>query len=113
MTERHKGVESHSHSNHEIEKAAAERIRSLEKTSEHLPNRKESIESARERLRHAEHKASHHEAAPKAEPVTRRPLLTKAENYRQTMVSLRHRLKPANRSFSKIIHNPVVENVSE
>ncbi|HUC86752.1 MAG TPA: hypothetical protein VMR75_00285, partial [Candidatus Saccharimonadales bacterium] len=41
------------------------------------------------------------------------PILTKAANYRQTMVSLRHRMKPAARTFSKIIHTPSIEAASE
>ena len=34
-------------------------------------------------------------------------------NYQHTMSSLQRQLKPMSRSFSKVIHNPVVETVSE
>jgi hypothetical protein len=97
----------------ELEQLAAERLRGLERGNEHQTGRRhEALESAREKLKQVEQVRPAVEAAPIAEPVTQR-LLTKAENYRQTMLTLRHRMKPAARSFSKLIHAPVIESASE
>lgn len=96
----------------ELEKLAAERLRELQRGGEHETGRHEALKSAREQIHHVEDEQPSVEAAPAAQPVIRR-VLTKAENYRQTMFTLRHRMKPAARSFSKIVHAPVIEAASE
>ena len=97
----------------ELEKVASERLRSLERSSEHEAGHKqEALEAAREQLKQVEPEQSPIETAAVAEPVMHR-VLTKTENYRQTMITLRHRMKPAARSFSKVIHAPAVEAASE
>lgn len=98
----------------ELQEAAAERLKKLETRAETSENKAEQVDAAREKLRQLERTPSAHEAAPKAEPTpTYQGVLTKAANYRHTMASLQHRMKPAARRFSKFIHRPTVENVSE
>jgi hypothetical protein len=111
--ERVRSQEHQATASHEIERAAAERLRHLEKSVEQGPERKRSVEAARERLKQAERQVSGQEAVRRPEPVMLRPLLTKAANYRQTMQSLQHRMKPVSRRFSKLIHTPVIETTSE
>lgn len=93
----------------EIELAAAERLRRIEKSSERNENRNQSVEAAREKIARAE-TPNPYEAALKPEPA---PVLTKAVSYRHTMMSLQNRLRPARRRFSKFIHAPAVEAASE
>jgi membrane-bound ClpP family serine protease len=116
MSERsHHSVEHATH-RHEasVEKLAAERLKHIERSSEHhAKSKRERIEKAREVIQKSEPQLPQHEAAPSAEPSILRPVLTQAANYRQTMVSLQHRMKPAAREFSRFIHSPAVENVSE
>ncbi len=113
MSERLSQVEAQPQHHVEIERAAAERLRQLERRGEQSENRNEAVESAREQIRQAELVRPAAEAAP-AEPAPAAPkILTKAANYRHTMISLRHRMKPAAQTFSKFIHTPAVENTSE
>jgi membrane-bound ClpP family serine protease len=105
--------ESMKQSHGELEKVAAERLKNLEHQGEKSPDKRSEIKSARERIKHTEVQAPQHEAAPKNEPVDERPLLTKELSYKHTMISLQHRLKPAARRFSKVIHSPAVEATSE
>jgi hypothetical protein len=112
--ERYQPQEREPKSQGELEKLAVERLKGLEQEhQEQHENRHEQLEKAREQLRMAEEARPPAETSPKAEPTSHRPVLTKAINYRQTMVSLRHRMKPAQRQFSVIIHNPAIEAVSE
>lgn len=97
------------HHNGEIEKAAAERLRSIEKSSERPKPRHESVEVAREQISKAE-TPNPYEAATKAEPKT---VVTREASYRHTVMSIQHRLKPASRKFSKFIHHPMVDATSE
>jgi len=111
--EHQKPHESEPRSQNELEKLAVERLKNIEQEhGEQRQNRSEHIDKAREQLKVAEETRPAAEAPPNAEPV-HRPVLTRAINYRQTMVSLRHRMKPAARQFSTIIHNPAVEATSE
>jgi len=97
----------------ELERVAAERLRSLKERSEQEPgHQNEALEAAREQLKRTEQVHPQVEAAPTAQPVIHH-VLTKAENYRQTMLTLRHRMKPTARAFSKLIHAPAVETASE
>jgi hypothetical protein len=51
------------------------------------------------------------EAQPKSTPSMTR--LDKALAYNQTLRSVQKQLRPLSRSFSKVIHNPVIEKTSE
>ncbi len=113
MIEHERGPEARVNSG-EIESAAAERLRSLEREpTEQHHEREKSVEDALEKIKHIEQAKPSQEASHKKEPVHHRPVLTREANYRQTMVSLRHRMKPAAKQFSKIIHTPAVETSSE
>jgi hypothetical protein len=112
MTERLSPQEHQPQPKADLEKLAAERLRQIEQTGEQQPNRHEALAAAREQLQHVEQPPQAIEKATVAEPVPYR-ILTKAENYRQTMLTLRHRMKPTARSFSKVIHTPAVEAASE
>ena len=112
--ERYQPQEREPKSQGELEKLAVERLKNLEQEhGERQENRHEQLEKAREQLKMAEESRPPVETASKAEPDSHRPVITKAINYRQTMVSLRHRMKPAQRQFSTIIHNPAIEAASE
>lgn len=97
----------------EIEKAAAERLKQLENQSEQPEKgRKHEVEQAREKIQHIEEQRPASESAP-SDPALGRSIISLSANYNNTMASLRHRMKPAERTFSKIIHQPAVEAVSE
>jgi hypothetical protein len=96
----------------ELERMAAERLKSLERAGERPESKEAAIETAREQLQRVERPAAT-EVVPTSEPVAPAGVLTKAANYRQTMTSLRHRMKPAARSFSQFIHQPTMEAASE
>lgn len=113
MSEKLSSAEHRRSSNSEIERAAAERLKSIESYGERPENKEKSIEKAREMLKHAEAVQPKHETTTKNEGHTNRPLLTPTLNYKQTMRSLQHRMKPATRQFSKFIHSPVVDSTSE
>jgi membrane-bound ClpP family serine protease len=98
----------------ELERSAAERIKHMEHRPERTLDRQKAIEAARQHLERAERMAaSVQEAAPKVAQTIQRPIIDQADNFKQTMVSLQHRMPPTARRFSKIIHRPTVEAVSE
>ena len=114
MSEKLSNAEHRRSSNSEIERAAAERLKSIESRGERPENKEKSIEKAREMLKHAEAVQPKHETTTKNEGgSSNRPLLTPTLNYKQTMRSLQHRMKPATRQFSKFIHSPVIDSTSE
>jgi hypothetical protein len=86
-----------------------EREKTVEKGHEEDPSKR--AEAAREVINKPE--------VPTETPVieTERPSLghriSHAVNFEHTMKSLQGRLSPASRSFSKVIHSPVVEKTSE
>lgn len=93
---------------------ATERERSAEKSKEI------SADSARhEALEHAskaEREAKVAERTKEASPVERRGPLTKREkdaSFNATMKEVRSQLSGPSRAFSNVIHNPVVEKVSD
>ena len=56
----------------------------------------------------------------KANPVSQpkaagpiRPVLTLAQNYHHTMISLHNRMEPVERQFSRFTHSPAVEGASD
>lgn len=115
MSEKVRNVESitRPRAQAELERMAAERLKKFEhSTPEKAQKRIERAESAREQLRKVEQVRPQAEAAPVAEP-TFKGVLTKAANYRHTMISLQHRMKPGARRFSKFIHSAPVDAASE
>jgi hypothetical protein len=111
--ERRSNPESH----HELQARSKERLDELTHSAdnEHDTSGKRA-EAAREAIRH------HNEAQPEPEPVPaaetqkpepKLPYLSLKLNYRQTMNSMQQKLTPASRSFSKVIHAPVIEVTSE
>jgi hypothetical protein len=102
------------HSSAELEAAARERMDQLrhhENKEADNPDRR--AEAAREVI-HRQEQAPRPEQPPAAE--THKPhhrLLNPHLNYAHTLTSLQHRLKPAARTFSKVIHAPIVERTSD
>ena len=114
MSEKLSNVEHRRSSHSEIERAAAERLKSIESNGERPENKEKSIEKAREMLKQAEAVQPKHETTTKNEGGhSHRAYLTPSINYKQTMRSLQHRMKPATRQFSKFIDSPVVDSTSE
>lgn len=71
-------------------------------------------ETARDRIeRQAEVQAKTSEDDHKPRAAFHPTKLDKTASYNETMRSMRRRLKPASRAFSKVIHTPVVEKASE
>jgi hypothetical protein len=102
----------------ELEALGNEKLRELAETSpEAAAERPETrAERAREAL-DAQHNESQPEPPASGEHKAARPTfkahLDRALNYRQTLASVQRTLSPASRSFSKAIHQPTVERVSE
>lgn len=101
------------HNHGELERMAAERLKHHEHKAEKAPDRKAEVESARAKLEQVEQAAPQQETGRNTESAMHRPVLTRSLSYKHTMISLRHRLKPAQRGFSNVIHSPAVESVSE
>ena len=109
------------HSNHsperssELAEAGREQLARLERQGEKLQSsehKTEQVESARhtvEAQTQPEPGAKHGEQE-KPTQVTKFDI---EQNYKYTMRSLWHSMTPVSRTFSKIIHNPVVDQVSE
>ncbi|HSX41432.1 MAG TPA: hypothetical protein VLF21_02255 [Candidatus Saccharimonadales bacterium] len=98
-----------SHVGGEIEQAAAERLKHIEKSAERHEHKAESVETARERIHHVEVTPNPYEAV-KKEPTA---VLTKQASFDHTLRSLRHRMSPSARAFSQFIHQPTVEALSD
>ncbi len=107
--EKELGPESHvEHQRHEQEKYT-ETIKHPEK---HLD------QTELEHLAKRAAKARHETALPQAETAPHEPVLgiqreLKAQAYAQTLRKIRSRLPSVERSFSKVIHQPTVEAISE
>lgn len=114
MSEQLRGGEVPAQNTVELEQLAVERLKKLAQNGEQPENKEAAVEAARESLRKVETAAKVTETAPTQEPAAPpQGILSKAANYRHTMISLRHRMKPAARSFSQFIHRPTVEVASE
>jgi hypothetical protein len=110
----------HEHAEHteqqpnELESARKEKFEELRNQPEKNTESAESrAEQAREVINKTEPKPeppAEQESAP-AQHAT--PFLNYKQNYLHTMASLRRHLSPASRSFSKVIHAPAVEKISE
>ncbi len=116
-TERHhEHAERHERLTEELESARHEKLAELRNSAETDPADRSDrrAEAAREVINKHEPEpqtAEVHEAAP-AEPV-HKPFFDPKLNYRQTLASVQRQLAPVSRTFSKVIHNPVVEKTSE
>jgi flagellar biosynthesis/type III secretory pathway protein FliH len=100
----------------EVDQLAKERLEQLkdqpERSSEQDPNKR--AELARETI--AKHEAAPEPAAKAGEQEGATGFsarLSHLTNYQQTLASVQRRLSPSSRSFSKVIHSPVVEKTSE
>lgn len=109
----------HQHNPAELEAAGeTERERLRENREAALERAQEtSVEQARAELEKA---TAHEQLAPtspeKAQPERRRGVISrkeKAASYQATMRDVQAHLTPAERAFSKVIHHPTVERVSD
>lgn len=97
----------------ELEHNAAERLKHLQDKAERAGdgNAEQAAEAARDIIKQVE------APAPVEQPQGERQVgpsgLTRRISYEFTMKSMRQRLSPASRSFSKFIHNPTIEATSE
>lgn len=117
MEHRHSPEQGHHPEVIDLREHGRERLESIretgDKTAEHAPEQHEMLENARQSIESSrEAKAHSLETAPKERPriLTH---LDKMANYRLTMRNLQSGFSPAARSFSKFIHAPAVERVSE
>jgi hypothetical protein len=98
---------------HELEQTAKERLEQLQKPKNVEQDQENRVEAAREKIEmHAEEPAP---VAEKEQTAPSRPaaFLDPVLNYKQTLKSLQSRLKPAQKRFSQVIHQPTVEKVSD
>ena len=107
-------MERQPHSPEHIDPLSAERLERLtpasaERSVEQDKPKHEQLEQAREKLHSVELPAKRTEQAPHTAPSTWERL----REYRHTLISLQHRLKPSQRRFSRFIHAPAVEKISE
>lgn len=119
----HGAGEIHSSAPEALEQSAAEVKRSAaEKLEQRSERESASVEraqdEAREQLSEALEQAESQQASQeqKREPEKRRDLLTKADrqaSFDNTMKVVQSQLSTPSRAFSKVIHNPAVEKVSE
>jgi len=100
----------------ELEALGNERLKELSETAvEHAP------EDGAERAEQAREQISRNEQAPEPIPAADKEsgksfvatTLDYVLNYKQTLTSVQQRLRPASRSFSKVIHTQAVERSSE
>jgi hypothetical protein len=101
----------------ELQEAAKERLEQLRKDPETSAEQhsEKRAEAAREIIAAQEQApeppAEQEQAAPARASFVAR--LDHVLNYRDTMTSIQRKLSPVSRNFSKVIHTPAVENVSE
>jgi hypothetical protein len=101
----------------DLEAARSEKLTELAeafKDADPADHAEKRAEKAREVIKRQEIKPEPVAAPETATPISR-PLafLDHHLNYRQTLASVQRKLSPASRSFSKVIHTPVVEKTSE
>ncbi len=98
----------------ELDKIAAEALRQIEKSAEIVTeNAAEKIELARAKIEQ-QPETPKPAIAEKERAKAHHPTgLDKKRAYWQTMDAMQRRLKPASRTFSKVIHAPVVEKASD
>ncbi|HSX48606.1 MAG TPA: hypothetical protein VLF41_03865 [Candidatus Nanoarchaeia archaeon] len=97
----------------ELEQATERAENKAENQTEKPEQQAERAHEARTTIEaQAEEPPAYEEKAPD-KPDHQPTRLDKDVNYQQTMRSLQRQLKPASRTFSKIIHHPVVDATSE
>jgi hypothetical protein len=87
----------------------------LNQPDKSVENPKDRAEAAREIINYQEH-APETDPEPTPEPSApkvRVPFIDHKLNYADTMRSVQKRLSPASRTFSKVIHAPIIEKTSE
>jgi hypothetical protein len=116
---------SHEHESHsperqeqdsELNELRAERLEAAE--NRHSGERAEDKAEQAEAARRAIEKAAEHQPAPapQEKPKERDKPIThydKEISYKHTMQSLQRHMSPAQRTFSKVIHQPAVEKTSD
>ncbi len=95
-----------------------DRIKSLEKEGEREANKQpEQLKEAREQVeRYAQHQENKHHNSAEKEQHTFSPATKGRQKklaFKQTMKHTQAKLKPTDRVFSKVIHQPVIEKVSD
>lgn len=98
----------------ELEAARQEKLEQLQRVETEPDNAEQRAEAAREVINKQEQAPTPPpapEATPRA-PISW-PRLNPKLNYAQTMASMQRQLSPLSRSFSKVIHAPIVEKTSE
>ena len=100
----------------ELAKQRLEHLRHQGKheTSEAAANRAEAAREVIEQADKPKEAPKPSETAPEPSEAPNRPsFIPPALNYQHTLASMQQHLKPAARTFSRIIHQPVVEATSE
>jgi hypothetical protein len=107
--------ERHEAANQELEAARRERLEQLRQDPERHENAEQRAEAAREVInRHEADPEPEPEPTPEpAAPKIKVPFIDHELNYAETLASVQRRLSPVSRTFSKVIHAPVVERASE
>jgi hypothetical protein len=100
--------------NAEIQKLGAERLKELAETSAENPkvDSEKRVEEAREKLTLQEVQQPEPIAKETGNNASFIKKITHGLNYADTLASVQRRLSPRARSFSKVIHAPVVEKTS-
>ncbi len=100
-----------------LEKLSKENFERMRKDAEKAESKKDSIEAIHERIEQA---TKNQEAPPVAtseknasETPLRASTQLKGNAYRQTVRSTQRKLKPSQRAFSKVVHQPIVESISD
>ncbi len=96
----------------ELEKRP-ERATSPEISQESEAKRQRQVEQARQTIERQQETADTGERAPVAKAKAILTNIDYDRAYKDTMQSLQRHLKPASRTFSRVIHNPAIERVSE
>ena len=110
----HEHAERQEQHNEQLEQAAREKREELSHRPENAPEDSERRAEAAREVIHRQEKAPEPKPAAEAQPRAPHTLhLNHRLNYAQTLATMQHRLAPVSRSFSKVIHTPVVEKTSE
>lgn len=105
----------------ELEKASREGKDRIQERLEERRGHEKDPSSRKAEARHEIERSTKEKEQTPAKRVERSPekrqqvasKLDRKAAYKETMSSMRTQLPPASRAFSKVIHNPVVESVSE
>lgn len=112
MSEKLKKSESEHHQNETFQNHEAEQPRA-EKIGE-TPKETLDVEKTRELIDEIQKPSAHLGHVDRPEPGPIMPnLASAAEVLNKSLGVIRHRLRPSEKRFSKIIHSPIINNVSE